>query len=42
MVPGALQHLPETAKILLTYGRLPAAFLAIILNLLLPEELSES
>jgi NCS2 family nucleobase:cation symporter-2 len=41
MVPDALQHLPGTAKILLTSGLLPAAFLAIILNLLLPEELGE-
>ena len=37
--PGALQHLPETAKILLTTGLLPSAFLAIVLNLVLPEEL---
>ncbi|MDN2564825.1 purine permease [Aquibium sp. A9E412] len=37
--PGALQHLPQTAQILLTSGLLPAAFLAIVLNLVLPEEL---
>lgn len=37
--PGALQHLPATAKILLTSGLLPAAFLAVILNLILPEDL---
>ncbi|MEZ5476120.1 MAG: nucleobase:cation symporter-2 family protein [Thiolinea sp.] len=37
--PGALQHLPDTAKILLTSGLLPSAFIAIVLNLLLPEEL---
>lgn len=36
--PGALQHLPETAKVLLTSGLLPSAFLAVTLNLLLPEE----
>ncbi|MCR4269188.1 uracil-xanthine permease family protein [Nitratireductor sp. ZSWI3] len=36
--PGALQHLPQTAQILLTSGLLPAAFLAIVLNLVLPEE----
>jgi NCS2 family nucleobase:cation symporter-2 len=42
MVPDALQHLPGTAKILLTSGLLPAAFLAIILNLLLPKELGEN
>ena len=39
--PGALQHLPQTAKILMTSGLLPAAFIAIILNLLLPEELTD-
>jgi NCS2 family nucleobase:cation symporter-2 len=39
LVPDALQHLPGTAKILLTSGLLPAAFLAIVLNLVLPEEL---
>lgn len=38
-VPQALQHMPDTAKILLTSGLLPAAFLAIFLNLILPEEL---
>ena len=38
LVPGALQHLDGTAKVLLTSGLLPAAFLAIILNLILPEE----
>ena len=37
--PSALQHLPATAKILLTSGLLPAAGLAIILNLILPEDL---
>lgn len=37
--PSALQHLPQTAQILLTSGLLPAAALAIVLNLVLPEEL---
>ena len=37
--PGALQHLPKTAQILLSSGLLPSAIIAIILNLLLPEEL---
>ncbi len=37
--PGALQHVPQTAKVLLTSGLLPAAFIAITLNLILPEEL---
>ena len=41
LVPTAVQHLPETMRILLTSGLLPAAFLAIILNLLLPEEMSD-
>lgn len=39
--PGALQHLPGTAKVLLSSGLLPAAFLAIILNLVLPEDLTD-
>lgn len=37
--PEALQHLPPTAKTLLTTGLLPAAFISIVLNLLLPPEL---
>ncbi|MBT7956395.1 MAG: purine permease, partial [Rhodospirillaceae bacterium] len=41
LVPDALQHLPGTARVLLTSGLLPAAFLAILLNLILPEELPE-
>lgn len=36
--PGALQHVPGTLKVLLTSGLLPAAVIAIVLNLLLPEE----
>ncbi|MFT5700234.1 MAG: xanthine permease [Desulforhopalus sp.] len=39
--PGALQHLPATAKVLLSSGLLPAAFIAIFLNLVLPEEITE-
>ena len=39
--PSALQHLPATLKILLTSGLLPAAGLAVILNLVLPENLSD-
>lgn len=38
--PGALQHLPGTIKVLATSGILPAAFIAIVLNLILPEDLS--
>ena len=37
--PGALQHVPETIRVLLVSGLLPAAFIAIVLNLILPEEL---
>ncbi len=40
LVPQALVHVPSTAKILLTSGLLPAAFIAITLNLLLPDELT--
>lgn len=36
--PGALQHLPATARILLSSGLLPAAAIAIVLNLLLPQD----
>ncbi len=39
--PGALQHLPDTAQVLLTSGLLPAAGIAIVLNLVLPEHLAE-
>ena len=39
LVPDALQHTPSWLKILLTSGLLPAAFLAIVLNLILPEDI---
>ncbi|MDG1169004.1 MAG: nucleobase:cation symporter-2 family protein [Sulfitobacter sp.] len=39
--PGAVQHLPDTLRILMTSGLLPAALLAIVLNLVLPQELAE-
>ena len=39
--PGAVQHLPDTARILMTSGLLPAAVIAIVLNLVLPAELSD-
>lgn len=39
--PSALQHLGDTAQILLTTGLLPAATIAVILNLVLPEEIEE-
>lgn len=38
--PAALQHLPETLRVLLTSGLLPAAGIAIVLNLALPQELA--
>ncbi|MBT3809304.1 MAG: purine permease, partial [Rhodospirillaceae bacterium] len=38
---GALQHVPDSIRVLLASGLLPAAFLAIILNLILPEELAD-
>ena len=36
----ALQHLPETLRVLGASGILPAALIAILLNLVLPEELA--
>ncbi len=36
--PGALQHLPQTAQVLMTSGLLPAAVIAIILNAVIPHE----
>ncbi len=38
--PGAVQHLPDTLRVLMTSGLLPAAVIAITLNLLLPHDLS--
>ncbi|MEM9584170.1 MAG: nucleobase:cation symporter-2 family protein [Pseudomonadota bacterium] len=38
--PKAVQYLPDTLRILMTSGLLPAAVIAIVLNLILPEELS--
>jgi NCS2 family nucleobase:cation symporter-2 len=38
--PGAVQYLPDTLRILMTSGLLPAALIAIVLNLVLPEELA--
>ena len=38
--PKAVQYLPDTLRILMTSGLLPAALIAIVLNLVLPEELS--
>ena len=39
--PKAVQYLPDTVRILTTSGLLPAALIAIVLNLVLPEELAE-
>ncbi|HHL20795.1 MAG TPA: purine permease [Aliiroseovarius sp.] len=39
LVPEALQHTGKTMQILLTSGLLPAAIIAIVLNLLIPEDL---
>jgi len=36
--PGALQHLPSTLKVLMSSGLLPAAVIAIVLNLVIPHE----
>jgi NCS2 family nucleobase:cation symporter-2 len=36
-----LQHTSKTLQILLTSGLLPAAVIAIVLNLILPEEIGE-
>jgi NCS2 family nucleobase:cation symporter-2 len=38
--PKAVQYLPDTLRILMTSGLLPAAIIAIVLNLVLPEELA--
>ncbi len=39
--PKAVQYLPDTLRILMTSGLLPAALIAIVLNLVLPEDLSD-
>jgi NCS2 family nucleobase:cation symporter-2 len=44
VAPGsanALQHLPDTLRVLGASGILPAAFIAIVLNLILPETLAD-
>ena len=38
LVPDALQHLGKTTSILLTSGLLPAAVIAVVLNLVIPQE----
>lgn len=39
--PKAVQYTNDTVRILLTSGLLPAALIAIVLNLILPEELAD-
>ncbi len=39
LVPEALQHTGKTIQVLMTSGLLPAAIIAIILNLVLPEDI---
>ena len=36
--PKAVQYLPDTLRIIMVSGLLPAAFIAIVLNLILPED----
>lgn len=40
--PGALQHLPSTFKALLSTGLLPAAIIAIVLNLVVPQDIANN
>ncbi|WP_394179904.1 uracil-xanthine permease family protein [Yoonia maritima] len=40
--PNAVQYLPDTMRILMTSGLLPSAFIAIVLNLVLPKDLDGS
>ena len=40
LAPEALNQLPRSVQILMTSGLLPSAFIAIVLNLILPQELS--
>jgi len=39
--PDVVAHLPETARILMTSGALPAAVMAIVLDLVLPRETAD-
>ena len=40
--PKAVQYLPDAVRVLMTSGLLPAALLAIVLNLVLPEDQAET
>ena len=37
-VPKSMQHLPDSIEMLMTSGLLPVAVLAVVMNLLLPED----
>jgi len=37
-VPKSMQHLPDSLEMLMVSGLLPAAAIAVVLNLLIPEE----
>ena len=41
LVPSAVQYLPNTLRILMVSGLLPAAVIAIVLNLIIPQESSD-
>ena len=38
-VPKSMQHLPDSLEMLMVSGLLPAAAIAVVLNLLIPEEI---
>ncbi len=40
--PAAVQHLPQTLRIVLTSGVLPAALIAVVLNLTVPERIGSA
>jgi NCS2 family nucleobase:cation symporter-2 len=40
-VPEALQHLPKDVTVLIASGLLPVAFLAVVMNMILPEEIGD-
>jgi NCS2 family nucleobase:cation symporter-2 len=42
LAPEALAHLPASAQVLLASGVLPTAFLAVVLNLLLPQTVEDA
>ena len=40
-VPDAMKFLPDMARMLISTGLLPAAIIAIVLNLILPDNAAE-